>query len=99
MSSVNYHELLLWQKLSKNFGGGPNCALTMTTGKVLLYTDYSLNSGNEKGAAEKTFELTNNCAACNTNYQPTGSRVQALWEELLFQGKGPNAGPEQQALF
>ena len=96
--SVDYHELL-WQQLNKNFGEGTNNTFVMAMGKSLLYSDYSLTNDNEKVAANNTFELTDTCVECATNYNPTGSNISLLVKQLLTAGKGPQAGPEQQAAF
>ena len=96
--SVDYHALL-WQQLNKSFAEGTNNAFVMAVGKFLLYSDYSLTNENSKVAENNTFELTDACIGCGTNYNPTGSRISILWDQLLHQGKGPQAGPEQQAAF
>ena len=96
--SVDYRELL-WQQLNKNFGEGTNNTFVMAMGKFLLYSDYSLTNDNQKVAANNTFELTDTCVACATNYNPTGSNISLLVKQLLTAGKGPSAGPEQQAAF
>ena len=96
--SVDYHALL-WQQLNKNFGEGTNNTFVMAVGKFLLYSDYSLTNDNQKVAANNTFELTNTCLGVGPNYNPTGSTVSLLWKTLVKEGKGPSAGPEQQAAF
>ena len=70
-----------------------------TEGKTLLHSDYSLTHDNVNRASEKTFELTDACATCTTNYNPTGSNIHLLWEQLIYEDKGPEAGPQQQAAF
>ena len=96
--SVDFHELL-WQQLNKTFATGTDQAFVMSIGKSLLYSDYSLTSGNEQVAVFNTFTLTDSCVACGANYNPTGSKISVLWDTLLNHGKGPQAGPEQQAAF
>ena len=96
--SVDYHALL-WQQLNKNFGEATNNAFVMAVGKFLLYSDYSSTNEDTKLAASNTFELTDACIGCGANYNPTGSKISRLWDQLLNQGKGPEAGPEQQAAF
>ena len=107
--SVDYHALL-WQQLNKTFATGTDQAFVMATGKFLLYSDYSLltsdnvkiaelTSDNVKIAEYNTFQLTDVCVACSPNYNPTGSNISVLWDQLLNDGQGPQAGPEQQAAF
>ena len=50
-------------------------------------------------AAHNTFELVDSCIACNVNYSLTGSRISTQWEQLLYHGKGPPAGPEHKPAF
>ena len=96
--SVDYHELL-WQQLNKSFAKGSNDAFVLAVGKFLLYANYSEVNDNAIRAAFNTFELTDTCIGCSANYNPTGSKISMLWDQLLNQGKGPQAGPEQQAAF
>ena len=95
--SVDYHGLL-WQQLNKSFAG-TNQAFVMTTGKFLLYSDYSLTNENTKVVERNTFKLTDTCIGCGTNYNSTGSRISLLWDQLLNQGIGPPAGPELEPAF
>lgn len=95
--SVDYHRLL-WQELNKNFSNGTNSTFVMAVGQQLLYSDYDV-SGNVKVAAYNTYELLNKTAKCGTNYTPGDSRISLKWKQLLYEGKGPNAGPQQQAAF
>ena len=95
--SVDYHSLL-WQQLNKAYAGTDQ-AFVMTTGMFPLYSDYSLSDGNAKIAEMNTFELTDRCIACGTNYNPTGAKISLLWDQLLNYGKGPPAGPELEPAF
>ncbi len=70
----------------------------LSIGKYLLYSDYSLVSL-PKRAAYNTFDLVDACIACNVNYTLTGSRISTQWEQLLYHGKGPAAGPAQKPAF
>jgi len=93
---INYHRLL-WQALNNKFKGNGS-TFVMATGQRLDYSDYDV-SGNARLAAYKTFELLDNGISCAANYSVTGSRISTKYEQLLTQGKGPNAGPQQQAAF
>jgi len=94
--SVDYHSLL-WQELNKNFGNGVTTTFVMAVGEQLLHTDYHVKSG--KKAAHATFKLVDKAIACGTNYSYTGSKVSLKWKQLLYEGKGPSAGPQQQDAF
>jgi len=94
---VNYHRLL-WQALNNKFKGSGKSTFVMATGQRLLFSDYNV-SGNAGLAAYRTFELLDNGIPCATNYSVTGTQLSTKWEQLLNEGKGPNAGPQQQAAF
>ena len=87
---------ILWQKLNRKFGDGG--VFVMATGQKLLYSEYDINDVPE-WASYKTFELVDNAIPCATNYSATGSRISIKWEQLLTQGTGPSAGPQQQVAF
>ena len=70
----------------------------LSIGKYLLYADYSPVSLPQR-AALNTFNLVDNCIACNVNYSPKGSKISTQWEQLLYHGKGPPAGPAQKPAF
>ena len=95
--SVNY-ESLLWQELNKNFGDGVSTTFVMRTGQQLLYSDYDV-SGDMDVAAYNTFQLVNETLSCAPIYTPNGSNISTMWSQLLIGGRGPNAGPQQQAAF
>jgi len=94
---INYHRLL-WQALNNKFKGSGRSTFVMATGQRLLYSDYDV-SGNAGLAAYRTFELLDKGISRAANYSVTGSRISTMYEQLLTQGKGPNAGPQQQAAF
>ena len=96
--SVDYHALL-WQQLSKIFRQGSMETFVLAVKKFLLYSDYALVKENPKRAERNTFELTDSCIECSTHYNPIGSKISILWDQLLNQGKGPPPDPEQQAAF
>ena len=95
ISSPRYQRLL-WQELNKKFGGGDKSVFVMTTGQTLLHSDYDTSN---PAAGFNTFELVDKPLLCSTNYSPAESRISVKWEQLLNEGKGPNAGPQQQAAF
>ena len=70
----------------------------MAVGQHLSSSDYDITHGNEKLAAQKTFELVNHTIPCATNYCPTGSLISTMWERLP-QERGPKAGPSERAAF
>lgn len=94
--SVNYYSLL-WQKLNEHFGDGTTTTFVMAVGQQLLHTDFHVKTG--KKAAYNTFELLDETIACGTNKISAGSRISLKWKQLLEEGKGPSAGPQQQDAF
>jgi len=95
--SIDYKSLL-WQELNKNFGDGTSTTFVMSIGQQLLYSDYDV-SGDQDIAAYNTFQLVDETLSCAHIYTPNGSNISAMWKQLLFRGRGPRAGPQQQAAF
>jgi len=95
--SIDYKSLL-WQELNKNFGDGTSTTFVMRTGQQLLYSDYDV-SGDQDVAAYNTFQLVNETLSCAPIYTPNGSNISTMWSQLLIGGRGPRAGPQQQAAF
>lgn len=95
--NIDAHRLL-WQQLNKLYVQDDNSMFVLSIGKYLLYSDYSLVSLPEQ-AAYNTFNLVDDCIACNVNYTLTGSKISTQWEQLLYHGKGPAAGPAQKPAF
>ena len=97
MSRTRFHRIL-WQELNRKFGDGISTVFVMTPGQTLLHSEYDVSNLSD-WASYKTFELVDNALQCATNYSETGWKISMKWEQLLTQGKGPNAGPQHQAAF
>ena len=89
---------LLWQQLNKKYGNDTNKMFVMTIANHLSHSDYS-PAKDLREAALNTFELVNYCIECNANYAPTGSKIAFQWQQLLFEGEGPQASPAQKPAF
>ena len=84
-----------WGEFHKLFAKGDNELFMMTEGKYIDHHDFSVINNNKHRAGFNTFTLANDCAACEINYNPTGSIINTLWDQLLNKGRGPEAGPDQ----
>ena len=89
---------LFWQQLNKKYGNDTNKMFVMTIANHLSHRDYSPPK-DLREAALNTFELVNHCIECNANYAPTGSKISLQWQQLLFEGEGPQASPAQKPAF
>ena len=71
----------------------------MTEGKYLNHSGFSLTNKNKSRVGYNTFKLLDSCAACETEYNATGSYISILWDQLLNNGEGSEAGSTQEAAF
>ena len=62
--------------------------------KVILLTNE-----NKSRAGYNTLKLLYSCTACASEYNITGSYISILWDKLLNNGEGPEAGSEQEVAF
>ena len=71
----------------------------MTEGEYLNHSGFSLTNKNKSRVGYNTFKLLDSCAACETEYNATGSYISIPWDQLLNNGEGPEAGSTQEAAF